>query len=129
VPNWNIGVILTWPILQGGLTNGQVREAEANLEVVDSQLASLRIQIRTQVDQARLAIRAAKASIGASDDALASARLQLKLAEGRYSAGVGSIIELADAQVGYTNARAQVVQAHFSLSNARAQLITALGLR
>ena len=129
VPNWNVGVILTWPIFQGGLTNGQVREAEANLEVVDSQLASLRIQIRTQVDQARLAVRAAKASIGASDDALSSARLQLKLAEGRYAAGVGSIIELADAQVAYTNARAQVVQAHFNLSNSRAQLITALGLR
>ncbi len=129
VPNWNIGLTLTWPILQGGLTNGQIREAEANLEVILAQLDTLRIQIRTQVDQARLALRAAKASIGAADDALTSARLQLKLAEGRYSAGVGSIIELADAQVAYSNARAQVVQAHFNLSNSRAQLTTALGLR
>ncbi len=129
VPNWNIGVTLTWPILQGGLTNGQIREAEANLEVIDAQLASLRLQIRTQVDQARLAVRAAKSSIGAADEALANARLQLKLAEGRYSAGVGSIIELTDAQVAYTSARAQVVQAHFSLSNSRAQLVIALGIR
>lgn len=129
VPNWNVGITLTWPILQGGLTNGQIREAEANLDVVNAQLDALRIQIRTQVDQARLAVRAAKASIGAADDALTNARLQLKLAEGRYAAGVGSIIELADAQVAYTNARAQVVQAHFNLSNSRAQLITALGLR
>lgn len=129
VPNWNVGVTLTWPILQGGLTNGQIREAEANLEVIDAQLATLRLQIRTQVDQSRLAVRAAKATIGAADEALASAQLQLKLAEGRYSAGVGSVIELADAQVAYTNARAQVVQAHFNLSNSRAQLVTALGLR
>jgi len=129
VPNWNVGVTLTWPILQGGLTNGQVREAEANLEAIDAQLAALRLQIRTQVDQARLAVRAAKSSIGAADEALTNARLQLKLAEGRYSAGVGSIIELTDAQVAYTAARAQVVQAHFNLSNSRAQLIAALGIR
>ena len=129
VPNWNIGLTLTWPIFQGGLTTGQIREAEANLESTDAQLTALKIQIRTQVDQARLAVRAAKSSIGAADEALTNARLQLKLAEGRYSAGVGSIIELADAQVAYTNARAQVVQAHFSLSNSRAQLVTALGIR
>ena len=129
VPNWNVGVTLTWPIFQGGMTNGQIREAEANLQAIDAQLAALRIQIRTQIDQARLAVRAAKSSIGAADDALTNARLQLKLAEGRYSAGVGSIIELADAQVAYTTARAQVIQAHFNLSNSRAQLVTALGLR
>jgi len=129
VPNWNVGVILTWPIFQGGLTDGQIREAEANLEVIDAQSAALRVQIRAQVNQARLAVRAAKSSIGAADDALTNAQLQLKLAEGRYSAGVGSIIELADAQVAYTNARAQVVQAHYNLSNSRAQLVTALGLR
>jgi outer membrane protein len=129
VPNWNVGVTLTWPIFQGGMTNGQIREAQANLENIDAQLASLRLQIRTQVDQARLAVRAAKASIGAAVEALTNAQLQLKLAEGRYAAGVGSIIELADAQVAYTNARAQVVQAHFNLSNSRAQLVTALGLR
>jgi outer membrane protein len=129
VPNWNVGVTLTWPILQGGLTDGQVREAEANLQAIEAQRDALKIQVRVQVDQARLAIKAAKASIGAADDALTNARQQLKLAEGRYSSGIGSVIELTDAQVAYTNARAQVVQAHFNLSNSRAQLTTALGLR
>ena len=129
VPNWNVGVTLTWPILQGGLTNGQIREAEGNLEVIDAQLTALQVQVRTQVDQARLAVRAAKSSIEAAGEALTNAQLQLKLAEGRFTAGVGSIIELTDAQVAYTSARAQVVQAHFSLSNSRAQLISALGIR
>lgn len=127
VPNWNIGVTLTWPMFQGGLTRGQLREAQGNLESIDAQLAALRLQIRTQVDQARLAVRAAKASIGSADEALTNAGQQLKLAEGRFSAGVGSIIELSDAQVAYTNARAQLVQAHFNLSLSRAQLLAALG--
>lgn len=129
VPNWNVGVTLTWPILQGGLTAGQIREAEANLEVIAAQRDALKVQLRTTVDQSRLAVRAAKASMGATEEALLNARQQLTLAEGRYGAGVGSAIELADAQVAYTTARAQVVQARFSLSSSRAQLATAIGLR
>ena len=129
VPNWSFGATLTWPLLQGGLTTGQIHEAQANLEVIAAQRDALRLQIRTQVDQARLAVRAAKASMGAADEALSNARQQLKLAEGRYSAGVGNAIELADAQVAYTSARAQIVQARFNLSSSRAQLATAVGLR
>ncbi len=56
-----------------------------------------------------------------------NARLRLKLAEGRYEAGVGSAIELGDAQVALTHAGAQRVQAQFNLSTARAQLLAALG--
>ena len=73
-------------------------------------------------------MRAAKATIGAARrGASTSAREQLRLAEQRYATGVGSIIELDDAQVAYTTAAAQVVQARYSLASARAQLLAALG--
>ena len=49
------------------------------------------------------------------------------LAEGRYQAGVGNIIELGDAQVAQTSAAAQAVQAEYNLATARAQLGRALG--
>jgi outer membrane protein len=83
--------------------------------------------VRLDVDSARLAIRAAKAIIGAAEDAATSAREQLRLAEQRYATGVGSIIELDDAQVAYTSAAAQLVEARYGLSAARAQLLAALG--
>ncbi len=129
VPNANVGLTMTWPLFQGGLTTGQVRESEANLQGVDAQADALRLQVRLEVDQARLAVRSAKASISATEDAASNARERLKLAEGRYGAGVGSIIELGDAQVAFTNAAAQNVQAQFNLATARAQLFTALGRR
>ncbi|HEY6461976.1 MAG TPA: TolC family protein [Polyangiaceae bacterium] len=127
VPNWDVGVGVTWPIFQGGLTKGQVRQAEAQIDSVDAQRSLEELQVRLDVDSARLAVRAAKATIGAVDDALASAREQLRLAEQRYSTGVGNIIELTDAQVAYTTAAAQVVQARYGLASARAQLLAALG--
>jgi outer membrane protein len=127
VPNWNAGVGVTWPIFQGGLTKGLVHQAEAGLESVDAQKSIEELQVRLDVDSARLAVRAAKATIGAVDDALASAREQLRLAEQRYATGVGSIIELNDAQVTFTTAAAQVVSARYGLATARAQLLAALG--
>ena len=72
-------------------------------------------------------MRAGKATIGASEDAVANARDQLRLAEQRYATGVGNIIELDDAQVAYTAAAAQLVQARYALATARAQLLAALG--
>jgi outer membrane protein len=49
------------------------------------------------------------------------------LAEGRYDAGVGNVIELGDAQVALTSAEVQAVQADYNISSARAQLLNALG--
>jgi outer membrane protein len=72
-------------------------------------------------------VQAAKATIGAADEALVNARSQLTLAEKRYEHGLGSAVELGDAQVAYTGAEAQVVQAKFNLAAARAQLLAALG--
>ena len=87
------------------------------------------VQIRVDIEQAQLNIRAAKATIAAVSEAETNAKEQLRLAEGRYTAGVGSIIELGDAQVALAQASANVVQAKFNLSSARADLLAALGER
>jgi outer membrane protein len=126
-PNWYLGGQLTWPMFQGGLTQGQVREAEANVHNAVAQVDAEKLQVHLDVEQALLAVRAAKASIDAAQEAVVNARLQLKLAEGRYAQGVGSIIELSDAQVAMTTAAAQQVQAEYNLATARAQLLNALG--
>jgi outer membrane protein len=127
VPNWTAGLVASWAVFQGGLTRGQVHQAEATLQGVDAQRKLEELQVRLDVDSARLAVTAAKATIGAANEAVASAREQLRLAEQRYATGVGGIIELTDAQVAYTTTAAQLVQARYGLSSARAQLLAALG--
>ena len=127
VLNWNATATLTWFLFQGGLTRAQEREAQANLTGLEAQVAAIRQQVRLDVDQARLAVRADKAALSAAGEALVNARERLRLAEGRYQIGVGSVIELGDAQVALTSAAAQRVQADYNLSSARAQLLRALG--
>ncbi|HVE83960.1 MAG TPA: TolC family protein, partial [Myxococcales bacterium] len=125
--NWSVGPNLTWSFFEGGRTSAAVREANAQLDSLRAQLDQLRQSVRLDVDQARLAVRASKAALEASGDAVANARERLKLAEGRYQAGVGNAIELGDSQVALTSALAQQVQADERLAAARAQLLRALG--
>jgi outer membrane protein len=124
---WNTTVTLTWQLFQGGATRGQVREARANATAIDAQLEQLRQSVRLELEQARLAVRAAQATLGASEEAAQAARERLVLAEGRYQTGVGSLLELADAQVALTTALGQRVQSEFQLAAARSQLLRALG--
>jgi outer membrane protein len=128
-PAWNVGANLTWQFFQGGLTRAQVREAEANLAAAEAALETQRQQIRVDVQQAAQNLRSAKASQTAADDALVNARERLRLAEGRYAAGLGDVIELGDAQLALATAQSQVVQARFRLASARADLVAAIGAR
>ncbi len=126
---WNFAGLITLsvPLLQGGAINAQIQQAQGQLVQANAQLEVERQQVRLDVEQARLGIRAAKGAIAAAEDALANTRDRLRLAEGRYATGVGSIIELGDAQLALTTTSAQRVQAQYQLYTARAQLLKALG--
>lgn len=125
--DWSARINLSWAVFQGGLTTAQVAEARASLVALESQRDLLRQQVRLDVEQASLTLEGAKAALAASEEALLNAREQLRLAEGRYQTGTGSIIELGDAQVAATSAGAQVAQARFNVATARAHLLEALG--
>jgi outer membrane protein len=125
--NWSATLGLTWQIFGGGITDEQVREARANTAVLRAQYDLQRQQVRADIEQARLGVRSTKAAIEATHEAAVNARVRLGLAEGRYQAGVGNIIELGDSQVALTSAAAQEIQAVFNLATARAKLLQALG--
>ncbi len=125
--NWSGGLVLSWPLVEGGLVRAAVREGDANLAALRAQADSLRLQVRVQVDQARLAIAAAKAALSATARSVTAANGRLELAEIRYRTGVGNGIELSDAQLAATSAAFLQLQATLKLDTARAQLQQALG--
>ncbi|MFI5306072.1 MAG: TolC family protein, partial [Polyangiales bacterium] len=58
--NWNAGATINWPIFQGGITNAQVDEARATAKGLLAQVEILQQQVRVDVEQARLGVRATK---------------------------------------------------------------------
>ena len=126
---WFWGVTLTVPLFDDILTSAQVGEAQANLQGLQAQEENLRQQIALEVRQSFLTLRQAEESIRVSEQTSVQARENLDIAEGRYAAGVGNIIELTDAQVLLTSAQANNIQALATYKTAVAQLERAINQR
>ena len=126
-PTWNVGVTLSWALLDGGKSAADVRIANANLASTAAQRDGLLVQLTSDLDSARSQIVANRAAVDASNEAVTAALAQLKLADARYAQGLGSQIELADAQTAVTTAQGNLVQAEFALANAWAALRRSLG--
>jgi len=126
---WNATVTITFPLFNGFLTTHQVAEAKSNLYVLRANEESLRQQILLDVRQAYLNLQAAEASISTTDLIVKQAKENLDLANGRYSAGVGSPIEVSDAFATYVTAQANYTGALYNYKTAQANIEKAVGIR
>jgi outer membrane protein len=111
---------VTWPIFNGFLTNHEVAEARLRQDAVRHGIADLRQRIVLQVKRSFLDWQASLDRIHQAEAALTASRVQLDLAEKRYETGLGSIIELTDAQRRFTEDGAQQVKALAGFSIAKA---------
>jgi len=127
VHNWQVGATLSWPFLNGGADEARVAELRGAVEQARAARAAEVLQVRADVEQAALAVIEAHARRDVSQVLVGQAQENLELAEGRYQAGVGSIVELTDAQAALTSARAQQVRAGYDLATARVRLARAIG--
>src|SRR5581483_2743291 len=108
---WSIGAQLSWNLFQGFATQNRVREAQALVETARADADSLELQVRLEVEQAYITVVEAAERIAATQKAIESAQENLRLAQGRYDAGVGTILDLTDAQLSLSNAEADHVRA------------------
>jgi len=121
-PTWSAGLTLSWNLFDGGRAAADIRIARANVQSSIAQRDALLVSLTSQLDLSRSQIVANRANVQASTEAVTAARAQLHLAEARYTQGLGSQIELADAQTAVTTAQGNLVQAEFQLATAWAQL-------
>ncbi|HPD56029.1 MAG TPA: TolC family protein [Smithellaceae bacterium] len=119
--NWNIGVMLTFPLFTGFSTKYQVDEAKANLNAFKANENSLLQQVSLEVESAYLSFKEAGERIGAGEIIVRQAEENVELATGRYEAGVGSSIEITDAMIALNNAKMTYITAltdyHIALAN------------
>jgi len=128
-PTWSAGLTLSWALWDGGKTKANVKIAEANLTGAIAERDALLVSLTSALEAARAEIITSRANVDASREAVAAAQAQLKLADARYAQGLGSQIELADAQTAVTTAQGNLIQAEWELATAWAQLRRALGTR
>ncbi len=125
--SWYVGAAMTLPIFDGLATRYSVSQNKAQLRSTLENFEVLRQQVIKEVDQAYLNVKTGWELIRATKKALEAARENLRLAWGRYQAGIGTIIEFTDAQVQFSQADLNFVQALYNYRTFEAQLDKSVG--
>jgi len=126
-PSWQAGLTLSWQLWDGGRSHADVEVANANLVSAQAQRDTLLVSLTSALESSRAQIVANKANVVSSTEGVTAAQAELKLAEARYAQGLGSQIELADAQTAVTTASGNLITAEWNLAAAWATLRRALG--
>jgi len=125
--NFNIGVVITWPIFNSFLTTDQIAEAKARQRSAQYAIEDLQQRIILQVQTTFLDWQASLDRIERAQKTLTASSAELELAEKRYEAGLTNIVELEDAQRYFTADDAAYASALYQWSVAKAAVDEATG--
>ncbi|HEX7233033.1 MAG TPA: TolC family protein [Candidatus Binatia bacterium] len=126
-PTWAVQLSLIIPIFDGFRTTNRVEETLHNYYTVRALEEDRRQQIALEVEQSYLRVVESQERINATESAAKAAKENLDLARGRYEVGVGSIIEVTDAETIYTDAQTTYIRTIYDYKIADAQLARAMG--
>ena len=107
----SIGVGMRWPVFTGFRNVYDVRQAEIEAQLAREDVRSLEQQVDLQVWTSYYSLQTATQRLTTARDLLTSAQQSVDVAQSRYRAGVGSILDLLTAESALESARAQEVQA------------------
>jgi outer membrane protein TolC len=124
---WQLQLLLTVPLYDGGLRYGQQRERRAQLAAVEAQLEGLARQARSEVRAAFAVMRQADKALAAAREAARLGQEAYTLANKAYQAGATTSLEILDAGRRARDAETAAVVAEDNARQARLDLLVASG--
>lgn len=126
--SWSIGAGASWSIWDGGATQNAIKQAEANLEKAKEANLAAVDSVNLAVQQAYLNLRSAEQTIASTQTAVTQGQENFRIAILRYRAGVGTNLDVLDAETTLTTARNNYVQALYKYNVSIAALEQATGI-
>jgi outer membrane protein len=123
-----VGVALQFDPFDGGLTAGLKNQARGNLATAQAQLVSDQIGVASEVSQDYLNVRSAEQRVTAAGTEVINAQEGVRIATGRYQAGIGQFQDVLTAQQALYTALSDQVNARASLETARVAFDRSIGL-
>lgn len=115
---WFIGVQVSQVILDGGIIRARAEELASQRAKSDTELFGTANDVRLSVRSAYLDMSTACSSISAAQKSVVLARESLRLAERRFAEGVGTSLEVLDANVNLLSAETGLQQSLYQLDSA-----------
>ena len=125
---WSVGITANWNIFDNGVTAANIHAAEANLLKAQEASAQTDEKIRLDVRTAILNLRAAEKNIQTTKVSVSKAEEDYKIAQVSYNAGVGTNLNVMDAEEKLTSARTNYYTALYKYNTSKADLDKAMGI-
>ena len=122
------GFNLSIPVLNGGLFAARRTEAELESTARTRDAEEVKLEVNEQVQNDWSQAMEAYRSLDVSARLVAQSKESLRLAQARYQAGLGSIVELNEAQLSETSAEINAAGVTYTYLTRRAELDFAAGL-
>lgn len=125
---WSVGANASLDIWDGGSTRNTIKVREAQLESAKEANLAAVDGVLHDVESAYLNLRAAEQTISSTKVAVEEGQESFRIASLRYRAGVGSNLDVLDAETSLTTARNNYVQALYNYNIYVATLEQAVGV-
>jgi outer membrane protein len=122
-----IGLNVTVPIFNGGLFKARKTEAELKAKAANDDITDQENRVVRDVRIAFLNATTAADRMSLTKQLLDQTQLALELAQSRYDLGLGSIVELSQAQLNLTSAQIANTSAIYDYQNQRVNLDYQIG--
>lgn len=124
----SVSLTLSVPIFNGLGTKASIDNSKSALRTAELSLRDARLQAALEIETARLSVVEQSRSVAVAEQSVAQAEEDLRVSEERFRLRAASMLELIDARVAYSRARADMVEARYNYEIAKAELKLALGL-
>ncbi len=111
VKSWHVGASATWKLWDGGATQNKIKGAYADLEKAKEANLATVDKVNLEVQEAYLNLRTAEQTIQSTQTAVNEGEENFRIASLRYRAGVGTNLDVLDAETKLTESRNDYVDA------------------
>ncbi len=125
---WSVGITASMNIFDSGVTWSKIHAAQENLAKAKETQRQVKDAVELEVRTDYLGMREAEKRISTTQVAVAQAEEDYHIAVVRYQAGVGTNIDVMDAQVALTEAKTNYVKALYDYNTSKAALNTSMGV-
>jgi outer membrane protein TolC len=125
---WSVGLGLTWTILDGGLRESDLRDAQSKLAEAEAALRGSELRSTEEVRRAALDLDSAVANRAKSEERVELARENYKLVDVNFRAGAATYIEVSDASTQLTSAEIQLINDSINADLAAIRLMKVAGV-
>ena len=128
--SWSVGATASWSLWDGGATQNAIKKVNAQLEQAKEANLATVDAVLLAVQKAYLNLRSAEQTIQSTQTAVAQGQESFRIATLRYRAGVGTNLDVLDAETKLTDARNNYVQAlyNYNISIAALEQLTGVPL-